>query len=310
MDEEKRCNYCDLEEIENNIHFIIHCTFYHDIYTLVLISGTHQIYPGNMWLSDEEKLKCFLYFVYFCSLKFFDKAWNKRKRATYNYILKVFSSYIAKCTYVYRLSVGLSHSLLSDLSDLTLEYSLCARSGWNTFCLIFLYLCIIFYRSRVIIIIIAWKTLSTYYVLIYFSLFMRCSLRRTPEELSLWIIVMLVYVSINPVRDGLPTDDLTWTCHSFIPYTVMLSNILEFHYYNWSIRLTNVICWLVSGCHHVPEDRGENLPCLWPWSCTACTYTGESGWPRSYSGNEKQTKTVIELVKRFFKKGNVFIAGP
>ena len=41
---------------------------------------------------------------------------------------------------------------------------------------------------------------------------MRCKIIIT--ELSQWIIVMFVYVSINPIRDGLLTGDLTWTFHS------------------------------------------------------------------------------------------------
>ena len=31
MEEKSLCNYCDLEEIENETHFILYCPFHHDI---------------------------------------------------------------------------------------------------------------------------------------------------------------------------------------------------------------------------------------------------------------------------------------
>jgi hypothetical protein len=44
---------------------------------------------------------------------------------------------------------------------------------------------------------------------LFHPLFSHCTEHRKNYqcELSLWIIVMFVYVSINPVRDGLPTGD-------------------------------------------------------------------------------------------------------
>ena len=81
MEEERLCNYCDLKEIENETHFILYCPFYHDI-RLLLFQKAHKIYSGIIWMSDEEKLKCFFVHCVFQFAEYLDKAWNRRKRAT------------------------------------------------------------------------------------------------------------------------------------------------------------------------------------------------------------------------------------
>ena len=64
MEEERLCNYYDLEEMENLTNFILYCPSYHDI-RLLLFQKAHQIYPGIMWLSDEEKQHFLWSIVYF-----------------------------------------------------------------------------------------------------------------------------------------------------------------------------------------------------------------------------------------------------
>ena len=76
MEEERLCNYCYLEEIENVTHFILHCPFYHDIRLLLF----QKAQPGILWLSDEEKFKCFFVHCVFPFAEYLNKAWNKRKR--------------------------------------------------------------------------------------------------------------------------------------------------------------------------------------------------------------------------------------
>lgn len=83
MEEERLCIYCDLEEIENETHFILYFPFYHDI-RLLLFQKAHQIYLGITWLSDEEILKCFFVHCAFLFAEYLHKEWNKRKRDTYN----------------------------------------------------------------------------------------------------------------------------------------------------------------------------------------------------------------------------------
>jgi hypothetical protein len=79
-----KCNYDDLEEIQNETHFILYCPFYHDI-SLLLFQKAHQIYLGIMWLSYEEKLKNVFVHCVFPFAEYLDEAWNQIKRATYNY---------------------------------------------------------------------------------------------------------------------------------------------------------------------------------------------------------------------------------
>lgn len=85
------------------------------------------------------------------------------------------------------------------------------------FCVIILLIIKCFFYCSRFIVIFAWIILSAIVHWFCFEFFMRCTEHRNNYycELSLWIIGM--FVSINPVRDGLPTGDFNMKikCHTF-----------------------------------------------------------------------------------------------
>lgn len=72
-DEEDRiCSLCDLNEIENEMHFVFYCPFYNFIRQRLF----NKVDPKNefVWLDDSEKLKHLFHYNIFSFASFLEKA--------------------------------------------------------------------------------------------------------------------------------------------------------------------------------------------------------------------------------------------
>ena len=72
---------CDLNEIENEIHFIFYCPFYDSLRQRLF----NKVDPNYefVWLDDSEKLKRLFHHEIFSFASFIEKAWSMRRRAIY-----------------------------------------------------------------------------------------------------------------------------------------------------------------------------------------------------------------------------------
>ena len=82
-EEDRICCVCDLEEIENEIHFLFYCPLYDELRHL-LFSRMTTIYVDFFWLDDYKKLEfCFKKGI-FGLADFMCKAWEKRQNVLFN----------------------------------------------------------------------------------------------------------------------------------------------------------------------------------------------------------------------------------
>ena len=81
MEEDRLCSLCDLNEIENEIHFIFYCPFYDSLRQRLF----NKVDPNYefVWLDDSEKLKRLFHHEIFSFATFIEKAWSMRRRAIY-----------------------------------------------------------------------------------------------------------------------------------------------------------------------------------------------------------------------------------
>ena len=77
-EEDRKCLVCDLEEIENEIHFLFYCPLYDELRHL-LFSKMTNICGNFFWLDEYDKLElCFRKGI-FALADFLTKAWEKRQ---------------------------------------------------------------------------------------------------------------------------------------------------------------------------------------------------------------------------------------
>ena len=79
-EEERICQYCDLNQIESEIHFVLFCPFYHDLRFVMFdqIDTTSNLVA----LGDGDLLKC-LFDNVFALAEFLSKAWDRRRKNTF-----------------------------------------------------------------------------------------------------------------------------------------------------------------------------------------------------------------------------------
>ena len=80
-EEDRLCGMCDLNEIENEIHFVFYCPFYNSI-RKTLFDKVDPNYEF-VWLEDYVKLKRLFQYEIFSFAAFLEKAWAMRRRAIY-----------------------------------------------------------------------------------------------------------------------------------------------------------------------------------------------------------------------------------
>ena len=80
-EEDRLCGMCDLNEIENEMHFVFYCPFYNSVRKIPF----DKVDPNYefVWLEDYEKLKRLFQHEIFSFAAFLEKAWAMRRRAIY-----------------------------------------------------------------------------------------------------------------------------------------------------------------------------------------------------------------------------------
>ena len=76
-EEDRMCEYCDLGEVENEIHFISFCPLYHDL----RMSMFRKVNIPDLNLIDNENgaLIEFLFDHVFAFSEYLSKAWDRRR---------------------------------------------------------------------------------------------------------------------------------------------------------------------------------------------------------------------------------------
>ena len=75
--DQRLCSYCELGEVEDEIHFLLYCPLYHDLRKTLF----DKVHVG---LSTDNVLVEYLFENHtFAISNFIQKAWNRRKHITY-----------------------------------------------------------------------------------------------------------------------------------------------------------------------------------------------------------------------------------
>ena len=80
VDEERLCIYCDINDIENEFHFMFYCPLYHEL-RQKLFNRCKNL--DLIWLSDAERLVWIFEHKIFALAEYLEKAWDKRTKTTY-----------------------------------------------------------------------------------------------------------------------------------------------------------------------------------------------------------------------------------
>ena len=75
--DQRLCEYCELGEVEDELHFLLYCPFYHDLRKTLF----DRVHVGMS--SDSDLVKYLFDNHTFAISNFIHKAWNRRKHATY-----------------------------------------------------------------------------------------------------------------------------------------------------------------------------------------------------------------------------------
>ena len=82
VDEESRiCEYCHLNEVEDEVHFILFCPLYDDLREILF----QKVHSPELNLLEYENgaLIQFLFDHVFAFAEYIYKAWDRRRRVTY-----------------------------------------------------------------------------------------------------------------------------------------------------------------------------------------------------------------------------------
>ena len=81
-EDDRICTLCDIQGVENEMHFVFYCPFYDSIRQKLF----SKVDPNNkfVWLDDAEKLKLLFHLNIFAFSLFLEKAWAMRRRAIYS----------------------------------------------------------------------------------------------------------------------------------------------------------------------------------------------------------------------------------
>ena len=74
-EENRLCNFCELNGIENEIHFTLYCLFYHDL-RLRLFKKVHL--KEIHYMRDTDMLAWLFTYTTFVIADFIEKAWARR----------------------------------------------------------------------------------------------------------------------------------------------------------------------------------------------------------------------------------------
>ena len=81
-EEDRLCLLCDLEEIENEVHFLFYCPLYDELRHRLFVKMS-SICVNFFWLDDYERLElCFSKGIFFLA-DYVCKAWEKRQSVLY-----------------------------------------------------------------------------------------------------------------------------------------------------------------------------------------------------------------------------------
>ena len=81
-EEDRLCLLCDLEEIENEVHFLFYCPVYDELRHRLFVKMS-SICVNFFWLDDYERLElCFSKGIFFLA-DYVCKAWEKRQSVLY-----------------------------------------------------------------------------------------------------------------------------------------------------------------------------------------------------------------------------------
>ena len=80
-EEDRVCGLRHLQKVENEVHFLFYCPFYHALRENLFskIDRKNEI----IWLDDSEKLNYLFTFETFKFASYIEKAWQLRRRAMY-----------------------------------------------------------------------------------------------------------------------------------------------------------------------------------------------------------------------------------
>ena len=80
-EEDRLCEYCELGEVEDEIHFILFCPLYHDLREKLFRKVTTP--ETNLMDFEYGALIEFLFDHVFPFSEYLSAAWDRRRRATY-----------------------------------------------------------------------------------------------------------------------------------------------------------------------------------------------------------------------------------
>ena len=82
-EEQRLCEMCDLSEVENELHFMLHCTKYDEL-RQVMFSHASKKDPEFFWYTDYQKVEWLFNFDIFGCANFISKAWQIRQALLFN----------------------------------------------------------------------------------------------------------------------------------------------------------------------------------------------------------------------------------
>ena len=82
LEEKRLCSLCDLQDIENEYHFMFYCPLYDDL--RVPLFEAMQRQPDLFWLDDGEKLEWLFRLEVFKTATFISNAWKRRQSVLFN----------------------------------------------------------------------------------------------------------------------------------------------------------------------------------------------------------------------------------
>ena len=81
-EDDRLCEMCDLNEIENEVHFILYCPYYDDLRTAWFQRVLNKD-PAVFWYTDYIKLEWLFNHDPFGCASYVSKAWKRRRDALF-----------------------------------------------------------------------------------------------------------------------------------------------------------------------------------------------------------------------------------
>ena len=82
LEDERLCALCELNNIENESHFILYCLLFDELRTLIFTEMSVKN-PEMFWCSDDDRMDWLFNFNVFKFAKYVSGAWKKRQGGLY-----------------------------------------------------------------------------------------------------------------------------------------------------------------------------------------------------------------------------------